>query len=99
MKKLIILMLMFMTTITSFSATKSDTIKVDNTKIENVIEHKTTNTKGNPVVKYYFIYNRELIPTSKTVVDKYKLAKAYKADCALAMIINRNNKHKRIVLN
>ena len=79
------------------AANVSDTLRVDNTKITKVIEYPTTNSKGNKTIKYYFIYKGELIKTSKIVVEKYKLAKQFGANCALVMVINKNS--KRIILN
>lgn len=77
---------------------KPDTLRVDNAKITKVIEDVTTNTKGNKVIKYYFIYNGELVNTSKTVIAKYKIAKQYGANCALAIII-KGKGSKRIILD
>ena len=62
-----------------------------------LVQYPTTNSKGNKTTKYYFIYKGELIKTSKTVVEKYKLAKQFGANCALVMVINKNS--KRIILN
>lgn len=81
------------------SDAKNDTITVDNAKIERVIEDTTTNSKGKTVVKYYFLYDHQLISTSKPVVEVYNLAKQYGAECALAMVINRETKRKRIIRN
>ena len=92
MKKFIFIILLFV----SCAVYANDTIRVDNTKIREVIEHKTTNSKGNPTIKYYFVYDNELISTSKTVVDKYKLSKQYKVNCSLAIIVR--GKNKRIAL-
>jgi hypothetical protein len=75
-------------------AAKNDTLAVNNNLITKVIKHKTTNTKGKEIIKYYFVYNGNLISTSKTVVDKYELAKAY--DVRIALIIIKN---RRIALN
>lgn len=77
---------------------KPDTLRVDNAKITKVIEDVTTNNKGNKVTKYYFIYNGELVNTSKTVVAKYKIAKQYGANCALAIVI-KGKGTKRIILD
>lgn len=96
MKKLFIVV-MFMVASTTYAETNSaDTIRVNNALIENVIEHKTTNTKGNPVIKYFIIYQGELVATSKTVVEKITLAKKYKVKCPLALV-NKNG-NKRIIL-
>ena len=76
------------------SAAKNDTLAVNNNLITKVIKHKTTTTKGKPITKYYFVYNGNLVSTTKTVVDKYELAKAYNVRIALIII-----KNKRIALN
>ena len=73
-------------------AAKSDTLAVNNNLITKVIRHNTTTSK--PVTKYYFVYNGNLVSTTKTVVDKYELAKAYGVRIALIII-----KNKRIALN
>lgn len=101
MKKLILALAILVGGLTASakSDAPSDTIKVDNAKIERVIEDKTTNSKGKTVVKYYFLYDHQLILTSKSVVKVYKLAKQYGAECALAMVINRETKRKRIIWN
>ena len=76
------------------SAAKNDTIAVNNNLITKVIKHNTTTSKGKPVTKYYFVYNGNLVSTTKTVVDKYEIAKAYGVRIALIII-----KNKRIALN
>lgn len=76
------------------SAANNDTIAVNNNLITKVIRHKTTTTKGKPTIKYYFVYKGNLVSTTKTVVDKYELAKAYGVRIALIII-----KNKRIALN
>lgn len=92
MKKFVFIFILFI----SCAICANDTIRVDNTKIREVVEHRTTNSKGNPIIKYYFVYDNELISTSKTVVDKYKLSKQYKVNCPLAIIVR--GKNKRIML-
>lgn len=77
---------------------KADTLKVDNAQITKVIEAETTTTKGTKTIKYYFIYKGELVNTSKNVVAKYKLAKQYNANCALAIVI-KGKSTKRIILD
>lgn len=76
------------------SAAKNDTLAVNNNLITKVIKHNTTTSKGKPITKYYFVYNGNLVSTTKTVVDKYELAKAYGVRIALIII-----KNKRIALN
>lgn len=89
----IIGMLMCISSINSYAA-KNDTLAVNNNLITKVIKHNTTTSKGKPVTKYYFVYNGNLVSTTKTVVDKYELAKAYGVRIALIII-----KNKRIALN
>lgn len=85
--------LMCISSINSYAA-KSDTLAVNNNLITKVIRHNTTTSKGKPITKYYFVYNGNLVSTTKTVVDKYELAKAYGVRIALIII-----KNKRIALN
>lgn len=101
MKKIILALALMAGALTASAKSKAvnDTISVNNSKIERVVESKATNSKGKEVVKYYFVYDHQLISTSKSVVEVYCLAKQCGANCALAMVINRKTKHKRIIRN
>lgn len=101
MKKIILALALMAGGLTASAKSEAvnDTISIDNSKIERVVESKTTNSKGKEVVKYYFVYDHQLISTSKPVVEVYNLAKQYGANCALAMVINRETKRKRIIRN
>ena len=88
----IIGILMCISSINCYAA--KSTLAVNNNLITKVIKHNTTTSKGKPVVKYYFVYNGNLVSTTKTVIDKYELAKAYGVRIALIII-----KNKRIALN
>ena len=88
MKKIAIL-LVFVSFCAIVSA--NDTLVVNNANIEKIIEHKTTNTKGAPIVKYYFLYNKELISTNKTTTDKYKLCKQYGATIKLLIVKGKSS--------
>lgn len=101
MKKLILAFALITGALTTSAKdpVKNDTITVDNAKIAKVVEDKTTNAKGQSVTKYYFLYDGELITTNKSVIEVYKLAKQYGANCALAIVINRETKRKRIIRN
>lgn len=101
MKKIILALALMAGALTASAKSDAvnDTISVDNSKIERVIEDMTTNSKGKTVVKYYFLYDHQLISTSKPVVEVYNLAKQYGAECGLAMVINRESKRKRIIRN
>lgn len=76
---------------------QNDTIAVNNAKIEKVVADTTKKSNGQTVVKYYFMYDKQLIPTSRNVVEIYQLCKQYGAECALAMVINRQTNRKRII--
>lgn len=78
---------------------QNDTISVNSDKIERVVEHKTTNSKGKEVTKYYMLYEQELIPAAKTTVEAYNLAKQYGARCALVLVVNKKTNRKRIIKN
>lgn len=99
MKKFILALAIFIGGVTASAKTevKNDTIAIDNAKIERVIEDTTTNAKGKTVVKYYFLYDHMLISTTKSVVEVYKLAKQYGAECELVMVVNCETKRKRII--
>ena len=96
MKKIIFMALLFVN-MNIYAADKTDTIKVDNTKIETLIRDNTTNSKGKPVTKYYFIYNKELVPTNKTTVERFDLCNRHKVKCNLRLI-RKNGIAKRIIL-
>lgn len=81
------------------SGVKNDTVAIENTKIQRMVQDETTNSKGKKVVKYYVLYGNELVKTSKSVVEAYNLCKKYNAKCALAMVINRKTNKKRIILD
>lgn len=93
MKKVFFIAMLFV----SVACHANDTIRVNNANISKVIVDNTVNTKGKKVVKYYFIYNGELVSTSKTVIDNYNLCKKYGAKCALALV--KSNSRKRIILD
>lgn len=98
MKKVIISFVLFMLSFNVFAADKAtDTIKVDNMKLAQTITDNTVNSKGKPVVKYYFIYNGEIIPTNKTTIDRFNLCAKYKVKCNLRAI-KKNGVIKRIIL-
>lgn len=101
MKKIILALALMAGALTASAKSDAvnDTISVDNSKIERVVESKTTTSKGKAVVKYYFVYDHQLISTTKPVVEVYNLAKQYGAECALALVINRETKRKRIIRN
>jgi hypothetical protein len=78
---------------------QNDTVTVHNELIERVVSDTTVNSNGKTVVKWYMLYQHQLIPTSKSTVEVYNLCKQYGAECALAMVINRNTGKKRIIRN
>lgn len=77
----------------------NDTLRVESTKECKLIEDAMTNAKGQKTTKYYIIYDGELIPTTKRVAETMRLCKKHGAKCALAVVISKKNKHKRIILN
>lgn len=97
MKKVIISFVLFMLSFNVFAADKADTIKVDNMKLTQTITDNTVNSKGKSVVKYYFIYNGEIIPTNKTTIDRFNLCAKHKVKCNLRAI-KKNGVIKRIIL-
>lgn len=101
MKKLILtLTLLFSVGVSSVNAeVKNDTIPVNNAGITKVVDDETVNSKGEKTIRFYFFYEGDLIPTSRSVVEKYNLCKKHGAKCALAMVISKKTKRKRIILN
>lgn len=96
MKKVIISFVLFMLSFNVFAA-DADTIKVDNMKLTETITDNTVNSKGKPVVKYYFIYNGEIVPTNKTTINRFNLCAKHKVKCNLRAI-KKNGVIKRIIL-
>ncbi len=100
MKTFILSLLLSVITLTAFAGeVQNDTIAVNNSEIVKLVEDDTTNSKGQKVTKYYFLYNGELIQTSRHVVESYNLCKKHNVKCHLAMVVNRKNNRKRIILN
>ena len=82
---------------TANTTVKNDTIPVENVRIEKVIIDETTNSKGCPVTKYYVLYDKQLISTSKSVAEYYQLCQTHGAECPLAIVINTKTNRKRII--
>ena len=101
MKKIILTLLLsiaFMAALAGNDA-KNDTIAVNNADIIKIVEDESTNSKGNKITKYYFMYHGELIQASRHVVESYHLCKKHGAKCHLAMVVNNKTNRKRIILN
>ena len=98
MKKFVIAALLLAGSMSAFAEVKNDTLSGDNTKVRELIADETTNSKGKPVTKYYFLYDDELISTSKSVAEKYNLCKRHGAKCLLSIVVNRKSNRKRIIL-
>lgn len=102
MKKSIFSLLFGMIALGCQAASPNDTIAINQMEIKKWIEHETTNTKGAKVIKYYCIYNGQLVPTSKNVCEKAKLCEKFGAKCALICIgkkVKGAFVPKRIALN
>lgn len=101
MKKIIITLCLAVIAMSACAAEeiKNDTIVVDNTEISKIVEDESVNSKGRKVTKYYFIYDGELIPASRHVVETYNLCKKHEVKCRLAVVVNKKNNRKRIILN
>lgn len=98
MKRFVIAAILLAGSMSVFAEVKNDTLSVDNTKVRELIADETTNSKGKPVTKYYFLYDEELISTSKGVAEKYNLSKKHGAKCPLSIVVNRKSNRKRIIL-
>lgn len=101
MKKILFAMCLAVASISALAADKAnnDTIPVNNSGIAKVIEDESINSKGNKVTKFYFLYDGELIPASRQVVESYNLCKKHSAKCRLAVVVNKKTNRKRIILN
>lgn len=98
MRKLLFAMA-FCFTLGAYAADK-DTVSVNATQIERIIEDKGVSSKGKEYTKYYAIMNGELVPVSKTVIDRLNLCKKHNVRCALAGVRNKKTKKiTRIILD
>lgn len=78
---------------------KNDTVGIGAGVKTELVEHKTTSSKGKVVTKYFVLVGGELIPTSKSVAERMKLCKEYNAKCALAIVKSGKNGKKRVILD
>ena len=101
MKKIILTLVLALTTISAYAAdeVKNDTIPVNNAEIVKIVEDESVNSKGKKVTKFYFLYDGELIPASRNVVESYNLCKKHDAKCRLAVVVNKKTNRKRIIRN
>lgn len=76
---------------------RPDTIGIDDRLVSNIVQQQVNTRAGNRVIKYYVVYNHEMIPSDRETARGITLAKKYHVRCALLMLIK--NKHKRIILN
>jgi len=98
MKKFILMAIISLVCLAVKAAEPVDTIAFT-APIEKVVVDVTKNTKGKEVTKYYFMSNGYLIPTTKTVMDKYNLCKKHNAKCALNAVVSKKTKSiKKIIL-
>lgn len=98
MKRFVIVVLLLAGSMSAFAEVKNDTLSVDNAKVRELIADETANSKGKSVTKYYFLYEDELISTSKSVAERYNLCKRHGAKCRLSIVVNRKSNRKRIIL-
>lgn len=101
MKKIILTLVLAVAAISAYAAdeVKNDTIPVNNSEIVKIVEDESVNSKGHKVTKFYFMYGGELIQASRHVIETYNLCKKHEARCHLAVVINKKNNRKRIILN
>lgn len=79
------------------AGTPTDTIPLRINPSEWVLD-TSVNSKGNQTCQYYFIVNGELIPTNKTTIKYFDLAKKHHTKCQLYAIVDRRIKRiKRII--
>lgn len=102
MKHFFLLAVAMMALSTSYAAQPNDTVSVDQNDVKRWIQSESTNAKGAKVVKYYCVWNDELVSTSKGVYEKAMLCKKYGVRCALICIGKKSKgkfSPKRIALN
>lgn len=78
---------------------QNDTIPMKDFNEVKIVEDESVNAKGQKVTKYYVIHEGELITTSRKVVERVNLCKKYGAKCHLAIVVNKKNNKKRIIVN
>ena len=83
---------------TTSAATNADTLTINSSNISKVVTDTYLTNKGVEKMKYYFIINDELIPTTSTVIKYYELAKKHNCKVSLAVVKTKTGK-KVILLN
>lgn len=102
MKKLMIALALFgwaLTASAKGNAVVNDTLPLKMESVSKVVVDETTNAKGKKVTRHYMMYDGELLPTTKRVVEMYSLCKKYNAKCALAIVRSGKTNRKRVILN
>lgn len=101
MKKIILTMFLAIAAMSAYAANevKNDTIPVNNSKIVKIVEDESVNSKGNKFTKFYFLYDGELIPASRHVVESHNLCNKHGVKCSLVVVVNKKTNRKRIILN
>lgn len=101
MKKLLTIVLMSVMTLSASAATPDkDTIEIAQSDIVRFVTDEVMTKSGNKGIKYYAIVRGELVPTTKTVMEKVALCKKFNAKCALAAVRNKRSKSLiKIILN
>ena len=78
---------------------QNDTIPIKNFNEAKIVEDESVNAKGQKTTKYYILHDGELIKTSRHVVETINLCKKHGARCHLAVVVNKKNNRKRIIVN
>ena len=78
---------------------QNDTIPVKNTEAVKVVQDESVNSKGQKTTKYYILHDGELIKTSRHVVEHINLCKRHGARYHLAVVVNKKNNRKKVIIH
>lgn len=100
MKRLILALALIAGAASAYAETeeRNDTVAVDHSKIERVVTKEDTAADGSKLARHYFLYDGELVPTTRNVVIRYKLAREYGARYALSLVVYGGGRRKQIIL-
>lgn len=98
MKKFVMALALCLISAATSYAAENDTVAFNISRIQKVVADTTINNSGKQSIKWYFIVENKLINTTKTTIEKVRLAKKFGVDCNIVAIKNKQtNVIKKIV--
>lgn len=93
-KRILLLSLITLVSLSTFAQTKADTIAIDQSFITKWIADTTLIAKGKTIIKYYCLYKGQLVSTNKTTLQNVALCNKYKVKCALILITSKTGRQR-----